>query len=96
MDYQLGQKVTITQVLKRKSEYRKENETDYRSTRHKFWMVVNLKKPREVMIVGVRTLSNGTTQYDSETGNLYDPKEYFKALLVTGTLREKPFYTNLV
>ena len=95
MNYQLGQKVIITQVLKRTIEYRKENETDYRSTRHKFWKVTDLKKPREVMIVGVRTLSNGITQYDSEAGNMYDPKDYFKALLVTGTLREKPFFTNI-
>lgn len=92
---ELGQKITITSILKRRSEYRYDNKiSDYKKTEFKTWMEEQLKAPIEVVVVGVRTLSNGYNIWESDIGNVFFAQSHFKALLVVKNLRSKPFFVT--
>ena len=86
----LGQKITVTSVLKRKTIYSTPNEYG-RSKRLKVWEQEPIKQSKDAIIVGVRNLSNGDTDYDSEVGYMYNPTEYLKALLVVSNLNNAPY-----
>lgn len=92
MKYKLGDKITVTSKLKRVTEYRTISEFGHKK-RWKLWKSVPLKHPIEAIVVGIRTVSNGITDYDMDVGYSYDPKEHFQALLVVSRLSEKPFLT---
>jgi hypothetical protein len=86
-----GQKIKITSVLKRRVKYTANDQYGFRK-RLKEWEAVPIKSEREVIVIGIRSLSNGATDWDGEAGYMYSPLHYFKALLVVGNKREKPFY----
>lgn len=89
--FELAQKLTVDHKLIRKSQYR--NKSGY-NERVKIWEKTSLKTPMEVVLIGIRTLSNGTTDYDPECGYMYNGDEHFQALLVTDKLSRKPFYVT--
>jgi hypothetical protein len=84
----LGEKIEFNCQLHRKKIY-KENTSGYRR-RWKVWETVKFDTPMQGIVIGVRTISNGPTDFDSEAGYMYSPKEHFKALLVATTLHSKP------
>jgi len=88
----LGKKITVNYRLKRVTKFSEFNEHG-RRRRLKIWEP-RLTEILDVIVVGKRTLSNGTTYYEEGYGNIYEPKEYFTALLVVRTLKESPFYIN--
>ena len=85
--YNLGDKYKASKKLVRRTKYIK---GIVFNQRYKYWDVQKINQ--EVLIIGIRTLSNGTTTWDDEAGNLYEPTDYFQALLVVSDLHKKPFY----
>ena len=79
MAHKFGDKITVNHKLVRRAK-----------GNYKFWRVDTIAE-KEVIIIGVRTLSNGDRIWE-EYGWEYIQKETFKALLVACSLREKPFY----
>jgi len=78
--YKLGQKITITSVLKRTDVTVAE---DRFGTKTKKWVSVDLPEPEEVIIVGVRTISDGTFTPGASAGNgVWKRTDAFRALLV--------------
>lgn len=64
----------------------------------KVWTRMSFRQPREVMVIGKRTLNNGTVQYGSdaiEDPTIYTPSKYFPALLVVEDIARKPFFVHL-
>lgn len=90
MKPELGSDLTVTVYYKRITKFI-DNGSGWR-TRMKIWNEVTLKEPKTVKIIGIRTLSNGKTDYDSDVGHMYDPKQFFQAILVVESLSRKPFY----
>lgn len=86
----LGQQITIDSVLKRKTKYSTQDEYG-RSKRLKVWENIPLKQNKTAIVIGIRNLSNGNTDYDSDAGYMYNPTEYFKALLVVSNLNNAPY-----
>lgn len=91
--FSLGQQITVENVLKRRTKFSTPNEYGI-SKRLKVWERVPLKKATTAIIVGIRTLSNGNTDYDYEVGYMYNPTEYFKALLVVSSLKNAPYFVE--
>ncbi len=88
----LGQQITVTSSLIRNKSYF----DPYEHGRTKrTWIDVPLKEPVAAIVIGVRTLSNGETEYDKEAGAMYYPTEHFKALLVVTNLNNVPFFVKL-
>ena len=92
--FELGQRVTFTHPL-----YRHTRGTNY--TVHKTWephpYYADAAKQRDGIIVGKRSLANGTTQWqDYGDGGMYEfiPNEYFAAYLIAFDLRRKPVYVR--
>lgn len=91
----LGQKIKIFHQLRRSSEYRQDNKiNEYGKTEFKEWCESPLKSPIEVIVIGLRTLSNGYNVWEKEYGNVYHHQISVSALLVVETLRSKPFYIH--
>lgn len=63
----------------------------YREGR-KEWVDLPGLSPRVALVIGVRTLSNGTVHYWSDDGTEYRPDKHFKAFLVVEDLKSKPYY----
>jgi len=94
--YELGQKIEVAAKLRRRSEYRQDkNIREWRNTEFKEWVEQPFKKVKTVMVIGVRTLSNGWNEYLMDYGNAYTALTYFKALLVVENLTQKPFYVKM-
>lgn len=92
-DVTLGQRLTVCAKLVRKQKLHKPHQylnDDYDA----FWKIVPIAVI-DVIVIGMRTLSNGNVEYDSEAGPLYTPTEWFTALLVVQSLHRKPFYVKL-
>jgi hypothetical protein len=90
---ELGSPIEVSAYLKRRSEYRQDNKIrDYKQTEFKRWDECAFRTPKKVIVIGIRTLSNGYNLWDEDMGNVYYPQTYFKALLVVENLRSKPFY----
>ena len=78
--YEIGQKILIKSCLKRLRIYRKRE-----------WLDFYFDKPKEVFIVGIRTLSDGEVDGSDEDGYFFVANNRFKALLVTESIYRKPF-----
>lgn len=58
----------------------------------KEWRSKAFREPRECVVVGVRTVSNGELRRDCDEGySLYNPTKHFQALLLVDGIRNKPF-----
>lgn len=87
----LGEKITV------EKEYKRVRRWDYskdHGQRMKEWEMKPIK-PITGVIVGIRTLSNGRTDFDNEAGYMYSPNYFFKALLVSVSLYRKPILVPL-
>lgn len=51
----------------------------------------NVNRSREGIVIGVRTLSDGGTDYDYEAGTQFYPESHFEAYLVAFAMSRKPF-----
>lgn len=80
-----GQKITINHKLVRK-ETKKTREPIW----EKKWVWVSIPAT-EGIIIGKRTLSNGTI----DSNHIYFPKEYFQVLLVAINMEENPVYVKI-
>ena len=89
---ELGQKLTVSNCLVRVGKISTEGR---RYGKLKTWVAKEFKEPKEVIVVGIRTLSNGFAEYENEIGWLYSQDETFQAVLVVEKLSSKPFYINL-
>ena len=87
MNYKLGQIIETDKHLERRTIYTSE---PFKPD-GKQWIETKIKTPKKVMIIGVRTLTNGKRDWTKE-GIFYWPTEYIKALLVVENLNRKPFY----
>lgn len=81
----LGQKIIIDHKLKRVVK-------PYDKPRHesKIWEKQKTET-KECILIGIRTLSNGVSDY-SDGYCTYEPKEYLKAYLVVESINRKPFF----
>jgi hypothetical protein len=82
-DLKFGDVVIITHKLKRTDEQRC-------SDWWKVWVVRKFKVPKTGILIGLRTLANGITYYEEDSGRLFVPKEYVRAALVALSIRTKP------
>lgn len=57
----------------------------------KYW-VSDMMKEKEVMIIGKRTLRNGTVTYHSGIGSIFESTGVVHAYLVVKDMNSKPFY----
>ncbi|OGC76243.1 hypothetical protein A2619_02195 [candidate division WWE3 bacterium RIFOXYD1_FULL_39_9] len=91
-NFKLGDKVIVKSTLQRMWQ-RREAKPGKPLKKYKSWE----EKPIEERIglfIGYRTLSNGFIEWEDEVGNIFFPKEYFKAALVVFSEREKPVLVN--
>ena len=87
-DLKFGDVVIIPHRLRRTGEQRR---GEMRSDWWRIWEVKPFPKgPRTGILIGFRTLSNGTIWYGGEDGKVYDPQDYIKAALVAVDARTKP------
>lgn len=83
--FELGQKVRYTHRLLRQGD----------APYHKSWLPIPTftKEPLEGIIVGLRTLQNGISQYDwTAEQQLFTPDSYVTAYMVVSDLRRKPVF----
>ena len=90
---ELGQIIFVYHRLERKVKYIPMKNKPHFNVRNKVWEEVKTNQ-KVVMVVGERTLRNGTSFWQEECGYVFEPKEYFKAILVVENLDRKPFYIN--
>lgn len=84
-----GQKVTIKGYLERRTETRyKGMDTET----WKVWKPINFKAPKEGILIGERTLQNGTKHWDEMIH--FNPMEYFTAYLVSLNMNKNPVYVR--
>jgi hypothetical protein len=83
MEIKFGDTVVVGSVLRR---YKPGND-------HNQWMPLPIK-PREGLLIGWRTLSNGRVSWEDD-GAVYIPSEFFKAGLVVFNERSKPVFVPL-
>jgi hypothetical protein len=95
MNYELGQKVTVITKLKRVSKFIQESKESPFKAEYKLWEEQKLRDPINGIIVGVRKLSNGKNHWNGETGNDYEPKEHFKALIIAYHINRKPILVKI-
>jgi hypothetical protein len=88
-DYTLGQRVTVTHRLERKTSFAGSTD-DYKF--NKTWVEMPLPEPVEGIIIGVRHLSNGKTAYDYDAGMQYERESGLVGVLIAHDLRRSPFY----
>ena len=82
----IGQKLTVKSYLKRVKI-----RGNFHTKSRKVWEEVKLWKEKEVQVIGVRKLSNGTIEYMGEEGVIYHADEWITAILVVKSLYSKPF-----
>lgn len=81
-EFVFGQRILTRVKLKRTNIY-----PDRR------WMEIPIPE-KIVRVIGKRTLSNVSVD-SSEYGTYYEPREYFKALLVVEKMSSNPFYIKI-
>ena len=101
MSHAFGDRVSVTHRLVRRTEY------PGGGARKKFWEPVEIVKrefvgrylkqkvtpdPAEAIVIGIRTLANGETEWLGEGGLLFVASDRFEAYLVATDLRSAPFY----
>jgi hypothetical protein len=94
----LGQPVTFTRTLTRRTEYR-DRESYGRKVRDR-WKVWKWEhypgqpepEPQSGVLIGIRTLANGRAEYEHDAGVVFYPEgaERFTAYLIAHDLRRKP------
>lgn len=91
-DYALGQRVRFTTYLVRGYK----SGSSWMDPATKFWTPEDrLGKPNpggEGVIVGRRTLADGTVRYLGEDGTTFTPSRHYTAWLVAFDLRRKPVH----
>lgn len=85
-EYAFGQRIVVESKLKRVR-------LGYGRNTEKIWISVETEI-KEVIVIGIRTLSNGINYY-SDGGTFYEPREFFKAALVVESLSRNPFYIKI-
>ena len=85
-ELKLGQKVSFNMYYVRFQKSIPNKWGNYGRNRYKFWKKIPCDK-KEGIIIGLRTLSNGETYYDSEEGYTYGRTETVFAVLVAISLR---------
>ena len=93
--YKLGDKIVIIGYMERRCGEVVRNEYGIKLGQIKHWVQYPLKKQREGIIIGARTLSNGVNSWEEDMGNVFTPQSYFKAYLVAFDLRRKPLFVKL-
>lgn len=83
----LGEAVTCHAVLERHTIERGRRD-------EKRWEPKAIE-PRDGVLIGWRTLSNGTRAWHEEEGYCYTATEHFGAALVVFSLRENPVYVPI-
>ena len=86
MEMKLGDRVTVTRVLKRMAE----------GNNKKYWQRRKIVH-RQGLLIGIRTLSDGIRRWDGyeDGGWSYEAKDHFKAAMVVFSLKEKPVFVDL-
>lgn len=89
----LGDMLTITQVYQRRTRYERCLSRQQHSTRMRVWEAADIK-PRQAIFLGLRTLCNGSSEWENEVGYVFDPDKdgYIKAALVCFSTKENPVY----
>lgn len=95
-EIKLGDKVLVSEYYKRVRKF-VESDTKYGPTklRMKIWDLLPMKEDTTGVVVGIRTVSNGRTDFDSEAGYMYSPKEFFQVLVVATSLYRQPILAPL-
>jgi len=75
-NYELGQKITVLHKLVR------EKQDKFRT-----WKIKMLSEPKEVTVVGIRTIINGNVLYKENGKTQFVRKEHKRALLVAENLK---------
>ena len=88
----LGDKVVVKSILQRMRQ-RREVKPGKPFKEYKLWEEKQIEE-RIGLFIGYRILSNGFIEWEDEVGNIFFPKEYFKAALVVFSEREKPVLVN--
>lgn len=83
---QLGTRVTFTHTLKRTAPRSGLRVWDART----YWLVDTARGPVPGIVVGVRTLSDGTADRGWDEPTVYTPTRHFTAYLIAFDLRRKP------
>lgn len=90
-EIKIGQKLNVKSSLKRVLI-----RGNYHTQSRKEWVEVKLFKEIEVIVVGIRTISDGKIWYMGDEGTCYTPDVFRKALLVTKNINSKPFYISFI
>ena len=90
----IGQEIEVDHELVRKLWFEKPNDFGF-SKRLKSWDKKPFKQPKKAIVLGIRTLSNGWTSFDSEIGHMYTPTHYFRALLVVSNINNSTYFVEI-
>ncbi len=86
-DLFLGRRVRVNATLKRSMSY---------DSRHKAWASISLSEPVVGIVIGIRTLANGTIHYGSwDEPTSFQPTGYLRAVQVVTSLRKNPIFVPL-
>lgn len=89
----LGDDLTVDRVYRRCTRYRTSEHGSWNVTL-KVWEATSIE-PRVGIYLGQRTLWNGTRTWEDEVGNVFEPEEHIKALLVCFSTHENPVYVPI-
>lgn len=88
-ELKLGQEVRFTHKLERKWKY-----GDFGwKTHRKDWEEVESKINKGIL-VGIRTLKNGTSSFEEEYGYMFTPDQYFTAYMIVSSISKSPFFVK--
>lgn len=93
VEVDFGEKVNVTHKYKRVVERRNDN-PHIASQRFKVWIAEECCID-DAVFLGIVTLSNGVTYWDSEYGWEYHPKNHFKSAVVCPGPGRKSLYVPL-
>ena len=85
----LGDTITVNHCLFRDNHY------ITRIHKLKYWNKKDIE-PKQVMVIGLRTLRNGECVRDPDYGWMFETSKTFKALLVVEKISTKPFYVEMI
>lgn len=85
-----GETVIVSATYWRRTTYRMSKNGPWNIT-VKVWERKEIT-PRLAIYLGKRTLWNGTRTWEDEVGNVFEPEEHIKALLVCFSAHTNPVY----
>ena len=85
----LGQIIEVSKMLKRERVQIVGDFTIYRRFMNRKWIEKEIKSV-ECMVVGIRTLTNGYSEFDGEQ-RIYEQLEWIKSIVVVRSISSKPF-----